>query len=100
MWCKSVGFVCWLAPLLILRSVGFSVFFCRIVIVRRVSRGIGHNTMKKVYIFALVLASLVLSISKSNGQTITSFTPFTAKSGDAVTITGTGFNTQPTMWYF
>jgi hypothetical protein len=43
MWCKSVGFVCWLAPLLILRSVGFSVVFCRSVNVRRVSLGIGHN---------------------------------------------------------
>jgi hypothetical protein len=35
--------VCWLAPLLILRSVGFSVVFCRLVNVRWVSRGIGHN---------------------------------------------------------
>jgi hypothetical protein len=26
MWCKSVGFVCWLAPLLILRSVGFLAY--------------------------------------------------------------------------
>jgi len=43
MWCKSVGFVCWLAPLLILRSVGFSIVFCRSVNVRRVSLGIGHN---------------------------------------------------------
>jgi hypothetical protein len=43
MWCKSVGILRWLAPLLILRSVGFSVFFCRIVNVIRVSLGIGHN---------------------------------------------------------
>jgi len=28
MWCKSVGFVRWLAPLLILRSVGIFLFFC------------------------------------------------------------------------
>ncbi len=29
------------------------------------------------------------------GQTITSFSPLSAKPGDAVTITGTGFNTTP-----
>jgi len=35
--------VCRLAALLILRSVGFSVIFCRSINVRRVSLGIGHN---------------------------------------------------------
>jgi hypothetical protein len=43
MWCKSVGFVRWLAPLLILRSVGFSVFFFGMFNVRRVSLGITAN---------------------------------------------------------
>jgi len=46
MWCKSFGILRWLAPLLILRSVGFSVFFCRSVNVRRVSLGIGHNGLR------------------------------------------------------
>jgi hypothetical protein len=33
MWCKSVGFVCRLAPLLILRSVGIFVLrFCRFIV--------------------------------------------------------------------
>jgi 6-phosphogluconolactonase (cycloisomerase 2 family) len=49
--------------------------------------------VKNLYTLALTFASLVFSISKSNGQTITSFTPLTAKPGDAVTITGSGFNT-------
>jgi len=39
MWCKSFDFVRLLAPLLILRSVGFFVDFCRTVNVRRVSLG-------------------------------------------------------------
>jgi hypothetical protein len=43
MWCKSVGFVCRLAPLLILRSVGFlsSVLYVCSLLVRCL--GIGHN---------------------------------------------------------
>jgi hypothetical protein len=63
MWCESVGFVCWLAPLLILQSVGFSVVFCRFVNVRSVSRGIGHNVLHIYEVAAFENRCFILALN-------------------------------------
>ncbi|TAG97791.1 MAG: VCBS repeat-containing protein [Sphingobacteriales bacterium] len=47
--------------------------------------------MKRKLLFFSLLCCLLAG--GTTGQTITSFTPLSAKPGDAVTITGTGFNT-------
>ncbi len=52
----------------------------------------GLNPMKKTLLLFSLLGCL-LAGGAALGQTITSFTPLSAKPGDAVTITGTGFNT-------
>ncbi len=51
--------------------------------------------MKKISLLFSLLCCL-LAGGAAVGQTITSFTPLSAKPGDAVTITGTGFNTTAT----
>ncbi len=48
-------------------------------------------TMRKTRLLFSLLCCLLAG--GAVGQTITSFTPLSAKPGDAVTITGTGFNT-------
>jgi hypothetical protein len=56
MWCKSIGFVRWLAPLLILRSVGFLFYVlsvCSLFAGCLLALGI-------TYLYPLLLAHIIL----------------------------------------